>query len=838
VRIDRLSVYRVREVESLLIDVGDRPMVAVLGKNGTGKSTVLACIVFALSGEVMLDTSKADMVRDVGEGDSWVTIEFTHRGESYRIKRNLSSSSCVLTFLSAEDRKPIRSASKVNAYLAEVGLPAKQVVRAFMPQGGAYHLFSLPDGERMRFMTDLFELGECSDIHAVLGEHLKNIHIDPTVKTRHQEVRKRFKEAKEQLKLSTKAHEEAKKERDELEDARQVIERSAEERLRNERQVVLTSQKERCTKEVDQLSGSLEATIASLKELGHQVEAAKSGYERTRNQLLQHAAWDQGRAKRTEVEEAQKKAEAELNALLTELAKLPQVDKHRWEAASEQTRQAEAAVGTLTAYARTQQELVRQRNTVLQLATACDEAEAKVLSDETIAGKRQERDVMVGDQSMLQQQIQLKESGICPTCKQPLPGHGDDHDQGPSLEQLQGYLNNCVQALAKLEQELAEDSVARQAWASSRSSLEAAQQAEQRLLAAIAELPLSDLDVEVAADGSTDVAEHIQGFTQAAESSRAWLEHQHVVNHQRHVAEAKVESLQDQITRHQEYLAEQNAQRLDEQQLATARKAVDAFEQNQAELNRLKAVKEQEEQRLDTLRQELKQCEAELEAAKTVGGQSVTDEELDAAKKIVEQRDRITEAWEVALSAFNAHTSQVEELQRQEQELKQALDANAINQRKYDILYGARWLVHSQQLQRYAASYYCEVVNQQWSTELARMEASFTAWQDPETLEFHAKFHETGNTRKLRQLSGGERQLASIGYQLVINRLFAHGLGWIAFDEPTTHVDDTFRPRIATTLANLRDTAPELEQIWVVDHSVELGAVVSEPVVLRKTRSG
>jgi DNA repair exonuclease SbcCD ATPase subunit len=115
------------------------------------------------------------------------------------------------------------------------------------------------------------------------------------------------------------------------------------------------------------------------------------------------------------------------------------------------------------------------------------------------------------------------------------------------------------------------------------------------------------------------------------------------------------------------------------------------------------------------------------------------------------------------------------------------------------------------------------------------METKFTAWQDDTTLDFYGMFHGAQSSRLLYQFSGGERQLAAVSFQVVINRLFAAGVDWIALDEPSTHVDAAYRPKLVSAIMQMAGR-PEFKdmQMVIVDHSVEFASSVSSPIMLQK----
>ena len=190
--ITEITLRRVREVEDLTIGIGDRKLVPILGENGSGKSSILVSIVFALCGKVIMNrlVTKEQMVRDVGEGESFVRMKFWHPvpEQEYVLTRWYSSSNAEL-YIPGE-RSPIKGISKVNDYLNSIGLAPDKVERAYMPQGRAENdLFLATPGARMKTLQEIYGIYDCKAIADYLGQVSRSIPIDPTLETRLAEAR-------------------------------------------------------------------------------------------------------------------------------------------------------------------------------------------------------------------------------------------------------------------------------------------------------------------------------------------------------------------------------------------------------------------------------------------------------------------------------------------------------------------------------------------------------------------------------------------------------------------------------------------------------------------------
>lgn len=157
-----LSNYRTHRSLSKTFDGN---LIAILGSNGSGKSSFLGAIQFALTGEQPGEVRK-DLV-SWGEKEGFVRLEFEHAGHSCAIRRSISSPACSLEI----DGERINGAKAVEAAMAErFGVDKdlfRQVVFVRQAEVDAI-LFDEPRARELAFQR-LAGLGDTEKMYNVLG---------------------------------------------------------------------------------------------------------------------------------------------------------------------------------------------------------------------------------------------------------------------------------------------------------------------------------------------------------------------------------------------------------------------------------------------------------------------------------------------------------------------------------------------------------------------------------------------------------------------------------------------------------------------------------------------
>jgi len=71
------------------IKLDDEASTLVVGGNGSGKSTFLDAICFALFGKPFRNINKAQLINTINQKDAIVEVEFTTSGKAYKIIRGI-----------------------------------------------------------------------------------------------------------------------------------------------------------------------------------------------------------------------------------------------------------------------------------------------------------------------------------------------------------------------------------------------------------------------------------------------------------------------------------------------------------------------------------------------------------------------------------------------------------------------------------------------------------------------------------------------------------------------------------------------------------------------------
>lgn len=812
-RIHDLNIFRVREIEHLKLDFGDKQLVAVLGENGSGKTTMLGSIIYLLCGEVIFKGGKDRMIRDVGSGDSWIAGTVSQGDKKFKIKRFVSTSACELIYLSGSSSKPIRTPTKVQIELDNMGLTAEKVVRTLLEQGKYGGLFHSADGDRLRQMFEIFGLTDSDEMQEAVGAEAALVPIDVTIDERWEVAKAKLAEAALALNNTTIEKVAAAADYTAVADARKILAQSNEaeaaaaeiNKLRGGRDVI--------AKQVESLADEITALSAEQAELDAGV-AAMEADNATAEQVVAAATTYKALAAGVAAQvETLTTAGGTLRECRATLAALPEVVPGAIVSKRMQIETARSGIATREA---TIAAVKRLESVKVATVTTTKKRTDLVAKAAFFPGNLYTEITRVTeDQRLLREQVALAKSGVCPTCKQRLP---TAHECLP-LDQAQQMLAGCTTTLEELTAKAREHEALLQGISTCDTLL--GEYAKQIAAENVPDADVVALNGEIAALRQTiDAINSEITAIESAATRRAELN-------------TKISGAEAAFNAAQAYVARVDAAKVDQQLVDGATTIVAMFRQRKASADAGKGVLANQVERLRKARLDLEAADAALAAFKAV----------DVIDPVVVENARALAANAAAIEAkwleVNTAAGVAEAANRVAEQEFSTLDVlkkqNEANKRKHDLINDIKFLVGVKQFPMFVAGFYVQAVNALWARELEVMDTKFSAWQDETTLEFYATFHGGDQTRMLYQLSGGERQLASIGYQVVINRLFAAGVDWIAFDEPTTHVDAAYRPALVQAFLRmmqreeLKDT-----QMFVVDHSVEFTNAISDPIVLVK----
>jgi len=166
-RLKTVRFKNYKQHRDLELDV-DANVVAIIGKNGEGKSNAIGGIQFALTGEQPGFTKQE--LTTWGTKSGSVSLEFKHNGTDFLLERSTSSSEATLDYGTTH----IKGISPVNAELLSlVGVDPdimRQSVFVNQAQIDAV-LFALPSERELAFQK-LVGIGNAAKIHEALGARI------------------------------------------------------------------------------------------------------------------------------------------------------------------------------------------------------------------------------------------------------------------------------------------------------------------------------------------------------------------------------------------------------------------------------------------------------------------------------------------------------------------------------------------------------------------------------------------------------------------------------------------------------------------------------------------
>jgi len=820
-KIHFIRIRRIREIESLDIDCGNRAMIAIVGENGSGKTTVFFSLLFALTGVLTLKGRKEEHVRDVGDGPAWVEVDAEVNGKRFVVRRSMNSATCTLK---VGDEKPIKGSTKVNAWFVEQGLDPGRIQQAFLPQGDADALFQASDGERATASLRIFGMSdiECYDESLKRAAEPLLQRIDNTLDDRLEEAQAQYKIACQQLEKADERMNKAVENRNILTDAEAVIRQEEARRAADSKRSEILALRDRDAEDREQLSAEKASENEQRELLQRQVAETQDAYDQAKALIYADDQWNKTAAQREDLARQLHDAQKAHEGLLVELEDCQAmevvqrgIDDTKMRLTLLHSRE-NAARALQAACGRHREAKDRLDAASAQRATLEAEKAALVAIDELQA----DRQAFAGQLAVLEHQRMHAKGGRCGTCGQTWGGALPPEQLAQQVSELEQVIDQVDQQVARhtaLDRQLHQVSVTATA---AQADMETA---EQDITTALSSTGINDGDTPEMYRQEIVTAERMLA---EAEASRDRLTH---VEHQLQLASQQVTNLQKQLESLQ-------GKEIPMHEVAEAEQFAQAFEEQKQRLQATALRHDMLAKRISDIDGRLRGYEAELERIRDLAeGESMGADVVNQARGIIEDGQAIHAEYDAAIAEHAGIKREFEMFDAMVTRLTADLKQQGVDRKKLEVLRGARFILHREQLPRFICSYYTEIVSQQWAEELERFGAKFTAWQDPENLEFYARF-ENGNERRVYQLSGGERQLAIVAYLRVINRLFAPDLGILGFDEPTTHVDERFRPVIAEVFRRMATQADEEGlQVFVVDHAPEFLAAIPAAIKLKKS---
>ncbi|GAB3026353.1 DNA double-strand break repair ATPase Rad50 [Natronobiforma cellulositropha] len=839
----------------------------VYGVNGSGKSSLLEAVFFALYGSKALDDRTLDDVITTGEEETGVELWFSHDGREYHVERRLklrgeraTTTKCVLE----SGDETIEGARDVRREITELlRMDADAFVNcAYVRQGEVNKLIHASPRERQDMIDDLLQLGaleeyreRASDARLGVREVLngqqelvddvrsqveakeeRNLHerlnareserakLDEKID--HYESQRR--EAERTAEAATtvlERHEQTQEElatlEDDIESLRETIgetereRETLEERLRTrrERRDELEDDRDEARSSVDLDGASVEERLDELEAedetLRERLEECRLEIE-TSSQSLERL---RERADELEREGAQAREEA------ADLAETLEADEETIE-------QREATLAELDG------EIERARATFEEAPVEYGEASAH---RETVDAKRTEvgstleelRIEIEKTSASIEEGETLLAAGKCPECGQPV----EDSPHVDVLEERRAELET-------LETERDERTA----------ELEAV---EERLERA-EELVEIEREVEQLETNRENVAQLLaekrEALTERAGQRETLLERADELEGDAEEKREEASELEETVAEHRADLGAVNRER---KELSERRAALERVQDLETEIETLDGeieairtqraskaeLNEERRTRLSEKRTRVRDLEAEFDAERIEEARNEKENAESYLERVGAELETLGERRDEVQNAIGAIERELEELE----ELRGRLEHLGARCQRLESLYEEAETLQATygdlraELRRKNVDTLERLLNETF--DLVYQNDSYAA------IELDGEYRLTvyqkdGEALEPEQLSGGERALFNLSLRCAIYRLLAEGVEGSApmppliLDEPTVFLDSGHVTQLVSLVESMRSIG--VEQIVVVSHDQELVGAADRLVSVEK----
>ena len=143
--------------------------------NGTGKSTIVNAMVYALYDKPISNISKENLVNNINKKNMLVSLTFEKDGKEYKIERTRKSKQGNQVFLYEGDKDiTLDSMSNTNELLEQiVGIPYELFVRIVAFSATNTPFLDLPSKAQIELIEELFELKTLTERAEILKDRIK-----------------------------------------------------------------------------------------------------------------------------------------------------------------------------------------------------------------------------------------------------------------------------------------------------------------------------------------------------------------------------------------------------------------------------------------------------------------------------------------------------------------------------------------------------------------------------------------------------------------------------------------------------------------------------------------
>jgi len=171
------------------IFLNDRPSVLITGQNGSGKSTVLDAICYAIFNRPYRNVSKTQLINSVNDKDCLVEVKFDVNNTSYRVVRGMKPGIFEIyknETLITQDAHQKEYQKKLEDL---IGLNFKSFTQIIILGSARYQSFmDLNTGERRQIIEEILDITIFSKMNDILKTKISDLDLDVKEKEYQKEV--------------------------------------------------------------------------------------------------------------------------------------------------------------------------------------------------------------------------------------------------------------------------------------------------------------------------------------------------------------------------------------------------------------------------------------------------------------------------------------------------------------------------------------------------------------------------------------------------------------------------------------------------------------------------
>lgn len=762
----------------------------IVGENGSGKSTVLDALRFAVTGTSILDGRVADNV-SWGHKSGSVVLEFRHGDSDYTIERRIGKSSGQT--LTTPDGKYTKQA-EIQSILEGMFTTTFESLlnNVFVPQGRIEAILFATNTQRLKEIQRIIGLDNLALAEKALGLEVNSIQLTVGLKEQIMEVVNMITEArKEHLSSSVRL-----KEVEEQVNVLQVYAKQLEDYLATEKsraalqkvehdvrayQQQLVEAEGECSRLQTDAQG-VATLVSSFKEQAEDASRRLVAIEATSRQMK---AIESLRAKIREAEGVLRDAPPSL----PELEPLQeQIDRIK-STISLRTQQLD---GSLPRPKLGREQEIEGRLKELEVQWGLLKTLPSLSSEEMDAGFEIKK---------LTHECEVFETGVCPTCSQAV-SHFDSSQAQERIRSLKEYLSEEERSRKESHEAL------RRSVSVERAELQGELSEIEKQAVGVLQEGLSKLKARL-------------GELQKTHTEATLLVNR-VVS-----AERDLKSLKHQL---EELGVPEEVDVNDSERL---RKIVALYESTKTRYSESQTQLQLKQGEVAHIKRSLVQAQEMRSSFPEIP--QVDAEGLALARHKVEELKGLREEHQQLVTQVGIARARIDSLTESSTRLSSQYENETKGRKWVTFCKRVRDIVHVNGLPTLMMREYASILNRRISHYLSVWEAPFNMELD-DTLSFIAQFH-NGLTHSASRLSGGQQIVASTSFRLAMVETFAREIGLLVLDEPSNYLDADNIYHLQQLLLRMKETTCATgRQILLVTHEASLGGFFDNTITLRRMR--